>query len=63
MKASCYVARHEGVVKIDGREMIIFYPGGSLEGDEWYRICPDDRLLVKDGDEVRPGQVLAEWDI
>ena len=77
-EASEYRAKHDGVVKIfnvktvtdeEGREIVINRAGKIAVVDEKsgkhlerYDIPYAAVLKVKDGDEVKKGQILAEWD-
>ena len=65
MRATCTVARNNGIIRIEGDKLIEF----SLDGKilEWH-LYPryDDiinyRLFVRDYDAIRAGQILAEWE-
>ncbi len=60
IKASCHVARHSGIVFLNGEELIIL--DFNDEELERYPIFTGSHLSVEAGEVVRPGQILAEWE-
>lgn len=50
-------AQHVGKVRVEGRKVIVSYE--KKDSDE-YDIPSTSRLLIKDGDQIEPGQALTE---